>query len=176
MEIKALGSHSALIKGKKEIILINPSEDFLKKDKSSRIVVFTDKSFDGVGLMDEKVLIRGAGEYELVKQHVFDAFYILRKRHLFVAYCAAIHHMMYKKGYGLKITDFPKWMSLTTIKKILEVSSMISIADYIDANNYRKTKIKDGSGRTGKSLKKRLYDKFPDDKLVVDIALEVNRW
>ena len=65
MEIKALGYYSALIKGKKEIILINPSEDFLKKDKSSRIVVFTDKSFDGVGLIDDKVLIRGAGEYEI---------------------------------------------------------------------------------------------------------------
>lgn len=65
MEIKALGYYSALIKGKKEIILINPSEDFLKKDKSSRIVVFTGKSFDEVGLIDDKVLIRGAGEYEI---------------------------------------------------------------------------------------------------------------
>lgn len=65
MEIKALGCHSALIKGKKEIILINPSEDYLKKDKSSRIVVFTSEDFDGIGLMDNKVLIRGPGEYEV---------------------------------------------------------------------------------------------------------------
>lgn len=66
MEIRALGNYSALIKGKKENILINPSEDFLGRDKgNSRILLFTADEFDGVGLMENKVLIRGAGEYEI---------------------------------------------------------------------------------------------------------------
>jgi len=66
MEIRALDSYSALIKGKKESILINPSEDFLQKDKSnSRVLLFTADEFDGVGLIGDKVLIRGAGEYEV---------------------------------------------------------------------------------------------------------------
>jgi len=66
MEIKALGNYSALIKGKKESILINPSDEYLKIDKSnSRVILFTASDFDGVGLVDNKVLIRGAGEYEI---------------------------------------------------------------------------------------------------------------
>lgn len=65
MEIKLLGKYSALIKGKKEIVLVNPSDDFLKKDKSSRVVVFNDNDVDNGWLLDNKVLIKGAGEYEI---------------------------------------------------------------------------------------------------------------
>ncbi len=46
MEIKLIDNYSALLKGKKESVLINPSEEYLKKDKSkSRIVIFTSKDF-----------------------------------------------------------------------------------------------------------------------------------
>lgn len=66
MEIKLIDNYSAFLKGKKENVLINPSEEYLKKDKSkSRIVIFTSKNFDGIGLMEDRVLIRGAGEYEI---------------------------------------------------------------------------------------------------------------
>jgi hypothetical protein len=66
MEIKALGFYSALIKGKKENILINPSIEFLRENKNSgRIILFTNNDYDGIGLIDDKVLIKGAGEYEV---------------------------------------------------------------------------------------------------------------
>lgn len=66
MEIRIIDNYSALLKGKKESVLINPSEDFLKKDKGkSRIVIFTSEEFNGIGFSDNMVLIRGAGEYEI---------------------------------------------------------------------------------------------------------------
>jgi len=66
MEIKVIDKYSALLKGKKESVLVNPSEEYLKKNKSkSRVVIYTSEDFDGVGFMDDKVLIRGAGEYEV---------------------------------------------------------------------------------------------------------------
>lgn len=72
MEIKIIDNYSALLKGKKESVLINPSEDLLKKDKSkSRIVIFTSDEFNGAGFMDDKVLIKGAGEYEVGGVEVF---------------------------------------------------------------------------------------------------------
>lgn len=66
MEIKIIDNYSALLKGKKESVLINPSEDYLKKDKGkSRILIFTGDEFNGIGFLNNGVLIKGAGEYEI---------------------------------------------------------------------------------------------------------------
>ncbi len=66
MEIKILGNQSAYFKGKKENILINPTEDLMNSSKyPSRIVIFTSEKFDGMGLKNDAVLIRGPGEYEV---------------------------------------------------------------------------------------------------------------
>ena len=65
MEIKFLDKYSALIKGKKESVLINPGSDLLEKDKSSRIVIFTDNSINISNFLGEKIVVAGAGEYEI---------------------------------------------------------------------------------------------------------------
>ena len=65
MEIKLLDKYSALIKGKKESVLINPSSDLLEKDKVSRVVVFTDNSLNISNFLGEKIVVAGAGEYEI---------------------------------------------------------------------------------------------------------------
>ncbi len=65
MEIKLLDKYSALIKGKKESVLINPGSDLLEKDKSSRIVIFTDNSINISNFLGEKIVVAGAGEYEI---------------------------------------------------------------------------------------------------------------
>lgn len=65
MEIKLLDKYSALIKGKKESILINPNSDLLEKDKNSRVVVFTDNNLKISNFLGEKIVIAGAGEYEI---------------------------------------------------------------------------------------------------------------
>jgi hypothetical protein len=66
MEIRLNDNRTALIKGKKESILLNPSAETIKLNKSnSRVILITEKAFDGFGLDGEKVLIRGPGEYEV---------------------------------------------------------------------------------------------------------------
>lgn len=65
MEIKLLDKYSALIKGKKESILINPSNDLLEKDKISRIVIFTDNNLNISNFLGDKIVVAGAGEYEI---------------------------------------------------------------------------------------------------------------
>ena len=65
MEIKLLDKYSALIKGKKESVLINPGSDLLEKDKNSRIVVFTNNSVNISNFLGEKIVVAGAGEYEI---------------------------------------------------------------------------------------------------------------
>lgn len=110
-------------------------------------------------------------EYELVKTHAQGGFIALKEIHLFTALCAGLHHNLYEKGYGASINDIPAKWAARTIKKVLEMSTIISIADFVDAFTTRKTKIKDGSDQ-GPTLKDMLYSKYKDDKLIVDIVLE----
>jgi L-ascorbate metabolism protein UlaG (beta-lactamase superfamily) len=66
MEIKILGNNSVYIKGKKENILVNPSEN--RRDDSkypSRVFLFTADKYDGMGFDGDKILIRAPGEYEV---------------------------------------------------------------------------------------------------------------
>ena len=66
MEIKYLGEKTVLLKGKSESVLINPSDDFLSKDKSgARVILYTSEEGSRADLENEKILINGAGEYEI---------------------------------------------------------------------------------------------------------------
>jgi hypothetical protein len=61
-----INNQTALIKGKKESLLVNPSTEIVKSNKSnSRVILITEKALDQFGLDGEKVIIRGAGEYEV---------------------------------------------------------------------------------------------------------------
>jgi putative nucleotidyltransferase with HDIG domain len=133
-------------------------------------IVLPDKLFDGHNIDQE--------EYEEVKTHALFGFEILKEMHLFTALCAGLHHAIYKKGYGLSTPTLqkflPKGFSLESLKKILEISTIISICDFVDAYTNRKTEIKDGSDKTAKppSLVNMLKEKYPNDRLTVDTALE----
>lgn len=66
MEIKILENQTVYLKGKKENVLINPSEK--KRDDTkypSRIFLFTAEKYDGMGFNSDKILIRAPGEYEV---------------------------------------------------------------------------------------------------------------
>lgn len=65
MEIRFLGNQSIYIKGKKESILVNPGKDENLSKLNARIVAFTNNDFDNMGLENEKVILRGPGEYEI---------------------------------------------------------------------------------------------------------------
>ncbi len=110
-------------------------------------------------------------EYLEVKMHAIAGFDALKDYHLFTALCAGLHHSLFENGYGLKTDVFPKNWHMGTVKKILEISMIISICDFIDAFSQRKTKIKDGSDKNAKSLKEMLYEKYPEDHKTIDIAL-----
>jgi hypothetical protein len=116
--------------------------------------------FSGRDISDE--------EYLRVKEHALVGFKSLKKLHMFTAFCAGFHHNLYKRGYGLSAKDFPKTWSPCTIKKVLDISTIVSICDFIDAFTNRKTKIK--SGGSG-DLKKMLLEKYPDDQVVVQECL-----
>lgn len=66
MEIKLLNDYTVFLKGKKECVLINPSEKELIDNKNDcRILMFTSGEFANADLDNEKIIIRGAGEYEI---------------------------------------------------------------------------------------------------------------
>jgi HD-like signal output (HDOD) protein len=113
-----------------------------------------------------------AEEYAEVKKHAIAGFIALKRAHLFTAYCAGLHHALYERGYGLEVRDFPKNWQPRTVKKVLEIATIIAICDDIDASLHRKTTIKDDGRLAGIPLVKRLKGKFPDDQKAVEIALE----
>lgn len=72
-----------------------------------------------------------AEEYSEVKRHSVMAFQALGDEHMFVAMCAALHHAMYDRGYGLSMADFPPGLQPKTVKKILEDATIISVCDFL---------------------------------------------
>lgn len=64
MEIKYLGGRTVFFKGKKESVLVNPDNEFDGKD-GSRIVLYSNENDGRADLKGDKVLINGAGEYEV---------------------------------------------------------------------------------------------------------------
>lgn len=130
-------------------------------------LIFRPSLFDGRNISDE--------EYAQIKRHAMASYRALKDLYLFTALCAGMHHAVYDKGYGLTAKDFPPWMGPRTIKKILEISTIIAICDDIDAALHRRTTFKGATGSGKMSLEKRLSKKFPDDVTVVKIALEEAR-
>jgi putative nucleotidyltransferase with HDIG domain len=115
-------------------------------------------------------------EYATIKEHAVAGFEILKQFHYFTAVCAGLHHALYKNGYGLSAEDFPESWTPETIKRVLEISAIVSICDFIDAYTHRRTKLKDGSDKFPGDLREMLLAKYPNDLMVVDTALEENKW
>lgn len=115
-----------------------------------------------------------AEEYQLVKQHVLAGFEAMKEFHLFVAFCSGLHHALYSQGYGLQVSDFPESLSPATVRKILNIATIISVCDFADAATHRTTKILDGSDNGSTDLREMLRQKYPDDHPMIDIVLETN--
>ncbi|MDO8640858.1 MAG: HD domain-containing protein [Nitrosarchaeum sp.] len=127
-------------------------------------IILPPELFDGHNISTE--------EYSRVKTHAIAGFKALKKLHQFTALCAGFHHNLYQAGYGIGAHEFPSNWSTLTIKKVLDISVIISICDFVDAFTHRKTQIKDGSDSQSSSLKDMLYQKYPNDHFVIDIVLE----
>lgn len=113
-----------------------------------------------------------AEEYAQVKTHAQNSFKALKKFHLFTALCAGLHHNLYKSGYGILVSDFPPEWSVATVKKVLDISMIVSISDFVDAFTSRKTEIKDGSDQNSTDLKTMLCEKYPHDVNIVEAVLQ----
>lgn len=110
-----------------------------------------------------------AEEYVEVKRHSIMAFQAIGDEHMFVSLCAALHHAMYEKGYGLSMEDFPAGLQPKTVKKVLEIAMIISVCDFIEAFTHRNTTPKDGAVF---NLPEALKKKYPDDYLIVAKAIK----
>lgn len=117
--------------------------------------------FDGRNITED--------EYAQVKEHVEIGYQALQNHFLFTALVVGLHHSLSKNGYGLTWRDFPEVLGTDTIKKILDIATIVSVCDFIDAYSNRTTKIMDGT--QGQNLRELLYNKFPNDKIVVDVAV-----
>lgn len=67
MEIKFLNKSTIFLKGKKESVLVDPTEkEIIDNKNNSRIIVYTNGDFNQTDLLNnEKIVIRGGGEYEI---------------------------------------------------------------------------------------------------------------
>ena len=112
-----------------------------------------------------------ANEYTRIKTHATNGFKILKSLgHNFTAMCAGLHHAIYAHGYGVTTKDFPKEWDIMTAQKVLNLSAVISICDFIDAATHRSTRL---HGNTGEDLglREMLYEKYPNNSDLIDIAL-----
>jgi hypothetical protein len=113
-------------------------------------------------------------EYAEVKSHALAGYRILKDRHLFTALCAGLHHALYESGYGLTTEDFPTNWNPKLIRKVLQIATLVSICDFIDAYQHRHSKILDGSDKPASDLEGLLKSKYPDDFQAVQAALKVS--
>jgi putative nucleotidyltransferase with HDIG domain len=147
----------------------------LKKDKKAAFfgglfhdvtkILLPAEYFDGHNINEK--------EYAQIKTHAQAGFKVLRKIHLFTALCAGLHHNLYQAGYGIASDVFPEKWAPATIKKVLDISTIISICDFVDAYLNRETKIKDGSDEGAETLKEMLYKKYSNDLIMVDAVLVI---
>jgi putative nucleotidyltransferase with HDIG domain len=115
-----------------------------------------------------------AEEYKKIQQHAKLGHEALRKRMMFTSLCCGLHHAMGEGGgYGLKASDIPQGLSPRTVKKVLEISEIIAVCDFIDAATTRKTDFKDKAEGESNDLRAMLVKRFPESEVVVDTALDV---
>ena len=66
MEIKYLGGKTIFLKGKKESILVDPNEKFFENSMfGARAVLYTSEDERSADLVGDRILMNGAGEYEI---------------------------------------------------------------------------------------------------------------
>lgn len=165
-----------LVREHQERVALMAEAVAIKKRKDSKAAFFAGLLHDPGKIGLPSHLFDGqditAEEYTEVKRHAIAGFMALKRAHLFTAYCTGLHHALYERGYGLEVKDFPKNWQPRTVKKVLEIATIIAICDDIDASLHRKTTMKDDGRLARIPLMKRLKAKFPDDHDAVEIALE----
>lgn len=110
-------------------------------------------------------------EYEKVKAHARIGFEMLKNSHISMALYAGLHHAIHEAGYEFQAMDLPVALPLAAMKKILEISLIISICDFIDTSKYRHTELKKHPEFKNMSLREMLLAMYRDCERIIDIAL-----
>lgn len=110
-------------------------------------------------------------EYAEIKSHALASYSMLKDRHLFTALCAGFHH---SPNYGLTPEDFPKNWNGKLIEKVMTISTIISVCDFVDAFNHRHTKILGKVTGSKMSLGAMLQEKYPDKEEIIKTVLAVS--
>jgi len=177
--LSLIGVNHPQVKDHKENVALLAEAVAKKLRKDAKAAFFAGLLHDTGKLTEDGDLFDGHNitqeEYEKVKRHVEEGYEALKDHHLFIAFCAGFHHNMYYGGYGLTAKDLPGHWHMGTVKKVLEISAIISICDFIDAFSHRKTTLKDGSDKKAPDLKGMLYAKYPEDHMIIDIAMQMNK-
>lgn len=123
--------------------------------------------FEGREINDE--------EYAQIKRHALMGFEIFKDFYEFTALCSGLHHATYESGYGLTLKDFPPEYRIEDVKKVLEISTIVSIADFADAFTHRNTSIRGKFDQKTKDLKELLKEQYPDDLLTIEAVLQAQK-
>lgn len=112
-------------------------------------------------------------EYEIIKEHARLGYLEHKERMPKTALCSGLHHRMGAgPGYGITFEDIPKGISFVELKKLLDISTIVSLADFIDAFRTRHTKINFGLTETC-PLRGLLLQSYPAEKLLIDVMMNI---
>jgi hypothetical protein len=114
-------------------------------------------------------------EFAEITSHAVAGHEVLEPFHLYTALVAGIHHRAQESGYGLTLADFPADMPLMQVKKVLNIATIISICDFIDAWETRGDTLRDGTKKADVDLQTMLLDRYPNEKLAIGLALTATK-
>lgn len=112
-------------------------------------------------------------EFQIIKTHPQLGYEKIKEIDLFVAGCVGLHHAVYNNGYGINTKEIAKKITPQDLRKMLEISTIISIIDFIDAYTHRKDGRKNKFKNT--TLKEVLRNQYPYDKNLIQVCLKVSK-
>ena len=112
-------------------------------------------------------------DYDLIKTHAVKGYEILKALHPFSALCAGLHHAVYENGYGITEKDVPHQLGVDTVLQAVEIATIISICDFIDAATHRHDKLVGGGTKEPINLPEALNKKYSNHLDWVKVALRV---
>ena len=113
-------------------------------------------------------------EYEAVKDEMWKNYHKIKDVNLFEALVVALIYVFQIKGYSLDIDDFPGWIEPAQARKIMSVTTIVSVCAFIDAyfNSYSDESTKIIKEEDDPTLKELLEAVYPNDHPVVKAALK----
>ena len=110
-------------------------------------------------------------QFAEIRSHAVVGYEVLEEFHLYTALVAGIHHRAQESGYGLTLKDFPPDMPLMQVKKVLNIATIISICDFVDAWETRGDTLRDGTKKADLDLRQVLLDQYPNEAMAIGLAL-----